>query len=49
MKTNLKAAGIIASARVRHPTSTIDAIAEREVAALRRGLDLLAFRWQDRR
>jgi 2-keto-3-deoxy-L-arabinonate dehydratase len=49
MKTNLKAAGVIASARVRHPTSAIDAVAEREVAALRRGLDLLAFRWQDRR
>ncbi|HUG54807.1 MAG TPA: dihydrodipicolinate synthase family protein [Vicinamibacteria bacterium] len=49
MKTNLKTAGIIASARVRHPTSAIDAVAEREVAALRRGLDLLAFRWQDRR
>jgi 2-keto-3-deoxy-L-arabinonate dehydratase len=48
MKTNLKAAGIIASARVRHPTSTIDAAAVREVEALRRGLDLLAFRWKDR-
>jgi 4-hydroxy-tetrahydrodipicolinate synthase len=49
MKTNLEAAGIIASARVRHPTSTIDAVAVREVEALRRGLDLLAFRWRDRR
>ena len=49
MKTNLKAAGIIASARVRHPTSSVDAVGEREVERLRRGLDLLAFRWQDRR
>jgi 4-hydroxy-tetrahydrodipicolinate synthase len=48
MKTNLKAAGIIASSRVRHPTTTIDATAVREVEALRRGLDLLAFRWRDR-
>jgi 4-hydroxy-tetrahydrodipicolinate synthase len=48
MKTNLKAAGIIASSRVRHPTNTIDAAAIREVEAIRRGLDLLAFRWQDR-
>jgi 4-hydroxy-tetrahydrodipicolinate synthase len=48
MKTNLKAAGIIASSRVRHPTSTIDAAAVREVEAIRSGLDLLAFRWQDR-
>lgn len=48
MKTNLHAAGIIASARVRHPTSTIDAVGVREVEALRRGLDLLAFRWRDR-
>jgi 2-keto-3-deoxy-L-arabinonate dehydratase len=49
MKANLKAAGVIASSRVRHPTSAIDAVAEREVERLRRGLDLLAFRWQDRR
>jgi 2-keto-3-deoxy-L-arabinonate dehydratase len=49
MKTNLHAAGIIASARVRHPTSTIDDVGVREVDALRRGLDLLAFRWQDAR
>lgn len=49
MKTNLEAAGIIASSRVRHPTSAIDAVAVREVAALRRGLDLLAFRWGDGR
>jgi 4-hydroxy-tetrahydrodipicolinate synthase len=47
MKTNLKAAGIIASARVRHPTSAVDAAAVREGEALRKGLDLLAFRWRD--
>ncbi|HEY2943086.1 MAG TPA: hypothetical protein VGN09_11705 [Vicinamibacteria bacterium] len=49
MKTNLEAAGIIASARVRHPTSAIDAVGVRELAALRHGLDLLAFRWGDGR
>lgn len=49
MKTNLHAAGILASSRVRHPTSAIDAIGEKEVEALREGLDLLAFRWQDAR
>jgi 4-hydroxy-tetrahydrodipicolinate synthase len=48
MKTNLKTAGIIASSRVRHPTGTIDATAVRELEAMRRSLDLLAFRWKDR-
>jgi 2-keto-3-deoxy-L-arabinonate dehydratase len=45
MKQNLVDAGIIASARVRHPTRTLDATDVAEVRALRAELDLLAFRW----
>lgn len=45
MKQNLLDAGIIASARVRHPTRALDATDIAEVRALRAPLDLLAFRW----
>jgi 2-keto-3-deoxy-L-arabinonate dehydratase len=45
MKQNLFDAGIIASARTRHPTRTLDATDIAEVRGLRAGLDLLAFRW----
>jgi 2-keto-3-deoxy-L-arabinonate dehydratase len=45
MKQNLYDAGIIASARVRHPTRTLDSVDITEVRALRAELDLLAFRW----
>ena len=45
MKQNLYDAGIIASARVRHPTRTLDPVDIAEVRALRAELDLLAFRW----
>jgi 2-keto-3-deoxy-L-arabinonate dehydratase len=40
MKENLKAWGVIASARVRHPTRTLDDIARREVAQLRADLEI---------
>ena len=39
MKQNLLARGIIAGARVRHPTSTLDAAALQELAFLRRWID----------
>jgi 2-keto-3-deoxy-L-arabinonate dehydratase len=45
MKQNLFDAGIIASARVRHPTRGLDETDIAEVRALRAELDLLAFRW----
>jgi 2-keto-3-deoxy-L-arabinonate dehydratase len=45
MKQNLFDAGIITSARVRHPTRTLDAVDIAEIRALRADLDLLAFRW----
>jgi len=45
MKQNLYDAGIIASARTRHPTKTLDALDIAELRALRTSLDLLAFRW----
>lgn len=45
MKHNLKAGGVIASSRVRHPTRTLDEQAVREIDALRADLDLLALRW----
>jgi 2-keto-3-deoxy-L-arabinonate dehydratase len=45
MKQNLVDAGIIASARVRHPTRSLDTTDVAEVRALRAELDLLAFRW----
>ena len=45
MKQNLFDAGIIASARVRHPTRSLDATDVAEVRDLRAELDLLAFRW----
>lgn len=45
MKHNLKAGGVIASTRVRHPTRTLDAVGIREVEFLREGLDLLALQW----
>jgi 2-keto-3-deoxy-L-arabinonate dehydratase len=45
MKQNLYDAGIIASARVRHPTRTLDALDIAEIRSLRADLDLLAFRW----
>ena len=40
MKLNLHEWGIIASARVRHPTRTVDEIGRQELAVLRRTLDL---------
>lgn len=45
MKQNLCDAGIIASARTRHPTRRLDSADIAEIRALRDGLDLLAFRW----
>ena len=45
MKQNLFDAGIIACARTRHPTKTLEPIDIAEVRALRANLDLLAFRW----
>jgi 2-keto-3-deoxy-L-arabinonate dehydratase len=48
MKHNLRDAGIIASARVRHPTRSLDAAGVRELRELREGLDLLAFSWERR-
>lgn len=46
MKHNLKAGGVIASSRVRHPTRTVDEQGVREIEQLRAGLDLLALRWE---
>jgi 2-keto-3-deoxy-L-arabinonate dehydratase len=43
MKHNLKAAGVITSTRVRHPTRSLDEPGIREVELLRRDLDLIAF------
>jgi 2-keto-3-deoxy-L-arabinonate dehydratase len=45
MKQNLFDAGIIATARTRHPTRSLDPTDIAEVRALRARLDLLAFRW----
>jgi 2-keto-3-deoxy-L-arabinonate dehydratase len=45
MKQNLFEAGIISSARTRHPTRSLDETDIAEVRALRCELDLLAFRW----
>ena len=45
MKQNLCDAGVIASARTRHPTRTLDATDVAEVRSLRADLDLFAFRW----
>lgn len=45
MKQNLFDAGVIACARTRHPTRTLDQTDIAEVRALRADLDLLAFRW----
>jgi 2-keto-3-deoxy-L-arabinonate dehydratase len=45
MKHNLKAAGVIASARVRHPTRTLDECGRREIEILRNDLDLFALSW----
>ena len=47
MKHNLKAGGVIASTRVRHPTRTLDQEGVRELETLRADLDLLALRWED--
>ena len=44
MKHNLKAAGVIASTRVRHPTKSIDEAGVRELGQLRETLDLLSRR-----
>ena len=40
MKQNLRAGGVIASDRVRHPTRSLDEIGRHELAALRRTLNL---------
>jgi len=45
MKQNLLDAGIIASARTRHPTRSLEPEDIAEVRALRANLELLAFRW----
>jgi 4-hydroxy-tetrahydrodipicolinate synthase len=45
MKQNLCDAGIIASARTRHPTRTLEAADLAEIRSLRADVDLLAFRW----
>jgi 2-keto-3-deoxy-L-arabinonate dehydratase len=45
MKQNLFDAGIIASARTRHPTKVLDPLDIAEIRTLRADLDLLAFRW----
>lgn len=45
MKQNLFDAGIIASARTRHPTKTLDPTDIAEIRVLREDLDLAAFRW----
>jgi 2-keto-3-deoxy-L-arabinonate dehydratase len=46
MKHNLKAGGVIASTRVRHPTRSIDTASRGELDELRQDLDLLVLRWQ---
>lgn len=45
MKRNLCDAGVIACARTRHPTRSLDETDVAEVRVLRAGLDLAAFRW----
>ncbi|MPY88742.1 MAG: dihydrodipicolinate synthase family protein [Luteitalea sp.] len=45
MKHNLAAGGVIASARVRHPTRTLDDIGLRELAVLREGVQMRALTW----
>ena len=45
MKHNLHAGGIIASPRVRHPTSSIDKVGLRELQELQCGLDMLVLQW----
>lgn len=45
MKHNLLAAGVIASARVRHPTRSLDAAGLREIEELRAELPLSALGW----
>lgn len=45
MKHNLHAGGIIASARVRHPTRSLDEAGLRELVELRADLDLLALNY----
>lgn len=45
MKHNLAAGGVIASARVRHPTRTLDEIGLRELAALRERVPMRALTW----
>jgi 4-hydroxy-tetrahydrodipicolinate synthase len=45
MKQNLQAWGVIASARVRHPTRALDEIARREVEQLRADLELDSVSW----
>ena len=45
MKHNLVTGGIIASARVRHPTRTLDDIGRRELDELRSELPLDALGW----
>lgn len=45
MKHNLKTGGVIASARVRHPTRVLDEIGTRELEDLRAGLELRALTW----
>ncbi len=49
MKQNLFDAGIIASARTRHPTKSLDETDIQELRSLRADLDLLAFRWASAR
>ena len=45
MKQNLRAGGVIASDRVRHPTRSLDDIGRREVEALRAELPMRAMTW----
>ncbi len=45
MKLNLHDAGVIASARTRHPTKSLEPLDIAEVRELRSELDLFAFRW----
>ena len=49
MKRNLCDAGIIASARTRHPTKSLDPADITEIRSLRADLDLFAFRWASTR
>jgi 4-hydroxy-tetrahydrodipicolinate synthase len=45
MKQNLRAGGVIASDRVRHPTRSLDEIGQREVELLRAELPMRAMTW----